>query len=307
MFSATGRSWFESVVQRNFRFVFAATRADASAWPPCSRSRSRRGRPARRGSAGCRSGPYLAVDGLDGDHQASRRCTRARRPPPPAVVAAGRDAQHLAHQPDRPASAMGLDEAVSHDDSLAKKAVAFFKISRSIEEPLVLGAEAAQLLLQGGRVAVTGEGPRRHRRRAASFQDRSRLSPRSRSRATSATLLPCSVTSLTAWTLNSGVNVRRVSPLWASSRRAYALIWCSPFVGKSNGFLMFDRRGTILNTCALAMPRPPASVNSCPTGPACGSCASTSGRIPASSRCSTSPATSWSNRSRSTLAVRCSR
>jgi hypothetical protein len=69
------------------------------------------------------------VDRLDGgDQGVAPLLPRTRRPPPPAVVAAGRDAKHRAHQPDRPAIAMGLDELVPHDDSLAKKAVAFFKI-----------------------------------------------------------------------------------------------------------------------------------------------------------------------------------
>ena len=49
-------------------------------------------------------------------------------------------------------------KSVPHDDSLAKKAVAFFRMSRSMREPLVLGPEAAQLLLDGREVALAGEG-----------------------------------------------------------------------------------------------------------------------------------------------------
>src|SRR5207248_752701 len=51
---------------------------------------------------------------------------------PPGVEAASRDLQHPAEQPHRPVLPMVLDEGVPHDDSLAKKAVAFFKMSRSI-------------------------------------------------------------------------------------------------------------------------------------------------------------------------------
>src|SRR5262249_55997693 len=68
-----------------------------------------------------------AVDGPDlGDRGLTPRLPGAGRPPSPLVVAAGRHAQDLTHQPDRPGITVGLDELVSHDDSLAKKAVAFF-------------------------------------------------------------------------------------------------------------------------------------------------------------------------------------
>src|SRR2546421_368566 len=50
----------------------------------------------------------------------------------PAVVAGRVTAQHSAHGANRPLPAMFVDEAVSHGCSLAKKAVAFFKISFSI-------------------------------------------------------------------------------------------------------------------------------------------------------------------------------
>ena len=56
----------------------------------------------------------------------------ARPTTTPSVVTTARDVQHVALNRHRPAVSMIVDEAVSHLDSCAKKAVAFFKISRSI-------------------------------------------------------------------------------------------------------------------------------------------------------------------------------
>jgi hypothetical protein len=50
----------------------------------------------------------------------------------PGVLPAATDLQHAAVRSDRPEMAMVVDEVISHGDSLAKKAVADFKISRSI-------------------------------------------------------------------------------------------------------------------------------------------------------------------------------
>src|SRR5262249_38878482 len=55
----------------------------------------------------------------------------AERPRTPCVVAGPRHLQHPTHRPHVPDAGMRLDEGESHRRSLAKKAVAFFKISRS--------------------------------------------------------------------------------------------------------------------------------------------------------------------------------
>src|SRR5260370_30776902 len=47
------------------------------------------------------------------------------------MVAAGADVQHPALRRHRPDHAMSLDKSVSHRDSLAKYAAAFFRMSRS--------------------------------------------------------------------------------------------------------------------------------------------------------------------------------
>ena len=126
---------------------------------------------------------------------------------------------------------MGLDEVVSHDDSLAKKAVAFFRMSRSIWSRLFSARRRRSSSSRAGGLPRPGKARSPSAARAC-FQPRSRLSLGSRSRATSATLWPCSVTSSTAWALNSGVNVHRASPSWVSSRRAYALIWALAIRGE---------------------------------------------------------------------------
>ena len=61
---------------------------------------------------------------------------RARRSVPPGVVAAPRDPQDLAQQLDGEVALVVADEGELHGCSLAKKAVAFFKISRSIRSRL---------------------------------------------------------------------------------------------------------------------------------------------------------------------------
>src|SRR5690606_24046286 len=48
------------------------------------------------------------------------------------IEAGGRHRQHSTQQPDRKESPLASDEGVLHLDSLAKNAVAFFKMSRSI-------------------------------------------------------------------------------------------------------------------------------------------------------------------------------
>src|SRR5262249_28018886 len=55
---------------------------------------------------------------------------------PPGVVAGGRDLQRRAKQPDGPAVHVRVDEAVGHVASLAKNAVAFFRMSRSASSRL---------------------------------------------------------------------------------------------------------------------------------------------------------------------------
>src|SRR5262249_20805458 len=56
----------------------------------------------------------------------------ARRSPAPRIKATPGHTEQLTQDPHGIVRLLRLDEAISHDDSLAKKATAFFKMSRSI-------------------------------------------------------------------------------------------------------------------------------------------------------------------------------
>src|SRR5690606_5539647 len=55
----------------------------------------------------------------------------------PAAVAAGGDLEHSAQDRDGEAGLLRVDELESHEFSFAKKAAAFFRISRSISSTLI--------------------------------------------------------------------------------------------------------------------------------------------------------------------------
>src|SRR5262245_27086901 len=124
-FSATGRSWLESVVQRNFRAVLAAmplcciTRATVFTQHPWPRATS---------SAWTRAavaGLELGVDGADLHEQAVASLLRgAAGAVAPGVVAGGRDVQRVAQDAHGPLVPVLFDEAVDHSASWAKSAVA---------------------------------------------------------------------------------------------------------------------------------------------------------------------------------------
>ena len=79
-----------------------------------------------------RTGVCACYEPVAADEPLTADGRRARRPVPPGVVAAAGDAEHLAHQLDRGSAPAVADEGEPHGSSLAKKAVAFFEISRSM-------------------------------------------------------------------------------------------------------------------------------------------------------------------------------
>ncbi len=104
------------------------------------------------------AGLDLAVDRLGpGNQGATSLMTVARRSTSPIVEAAGGDVQHLAQQPDRPTLALGLDELIPHDNSLAKKAVAYLKISRSARCRWFSSRSRRSSSSTGGQVPLAGE------------------------------------------------------------------------------------------------------------------------------------------------------
>src|SRR5262249_10443303 len=98
---------------------------------------------------------------------------------------------------------------VSHGDSLAKKAVAFFKISRSTRSWRFSARSRRSSSSRGGNLPWPGKAWSPPASRAC-FHFRSDPSALPRLVGASAKLRPCSVTSLTASTLNSRVKVRRL-------------------------------------------------------------------------------------------------
>src|SRR5690554_186969 len=132
---------------------------------------------------------------------------------PPVVEAASGDPQHAAEYLHRIARLLRLDEPKSQFDSFAKKAVAFFKISRSILSLRTSSrsrrSSASFSASFAGRAEVTtGFSPRSSRRQ----RFRQLRSTPSR-RAASVSPYPSSSNSLTASALNSAVYRRHVSLL----------------------------------------------------------------------------------------------
>jgi hypothetical protein len=100
----------------------------------------------------------LLMDGLDLDGESlASLLLRAGGAMPPGVVAAGSDLQQPTHQPHRPLPAVFIEEAVFHSDSLAKKAVAFFNMSRSIWSRLFSACRRRSSSSRVGRLPLPGK------------------------------------------------------------------------------------------------------------------------------------------------------
>ena len=77
-------------------------------------------------------GGMLGVQAADiGQQQAVRRRARALGPAAPRVLAAGRDPEHAAHEPDRVLATVVRGGPEPHLGACEKMAMAFFKTSRS--------------------------------------------------------------------------------------------------------------------------------------------------------------------------------
>ena len=79
----------------------------------------------------------LLVNGFDfGDQATILSLMLGFRPSSPCVISASRYLHHLAQQLNRIFAPLFFDESISQRDSLAKKAAAFFRISRSMRNRL---------------------------------------------------------------------------------------------------------------------------------------------------------------------------
>src|SRR2546422_1327049 len=131
-----------------------------------------------------------------------RHRTSSRRIEPGAT-----DPEHRAEQVDRERGLLSRDEGELHPCSLAKKAVAFFRMSRSIRSVFTSRRNCVSSARSS---VVSGPLPLRPASTSAwTTQRRSAVSVRSSSRATVLTLFRLSRTTLIASALNSGENDRR--------------------------------------------------------------------------------------------------
>jgi site-specific DNA recombinase len=132
-------------------------------------------------------GLHLGVDGADpGGQLVAPLPTATRRALPPGVIPGGRDRERVAQHGHGPAAPMLVDEAEGHVASAAKKAAAFFRMSRSICRRLFSARRRRTSSSSGGRWPC----PRKAWSPSASsfcFQLRSRFSPMPKLRAASAT------------------------------------------------------------------------------------------------------------------------
>src|SRR5438445_4194244 len=164
--------------------------------------------------------PRRRVDGGDLETQAFvRPRARRRRARLPGVEARARHLERAAEHPHREDGLLRGDEPESHGVSFAKKAVAFFRMSRSIRS--VRFSRRSRPSSSRSSVVSAPGVPRPASISACRTQLRSAVSVRSSSRATVGTDLPLSRTSRTASALNSFVNARRFRLAMTHSYRTF--------------------------------------------------------------------------------------
>src|SRR5215831_2534858 len=125
----------------------------------------------------------------------------------PRIETGARDLEYATQHPHREAGLLRGDEPEPHGFSFAKKAVAFFRMSRSMRS--VRFSRRSRPSSSRSSVVSTPGAPRPASTSAWRTQLRSAVSVRSSSRATVPTALPLSRTIRTACALNSFVNARR--------------------------------------------------------------------------------------------------
>src|SRR5262245_42436944 len=167
--------------------------------------------------------PWTAVAVLTGfkrrpdEHAELPIALRVRRfrPPPPGIVATRRHVERPTQLADLEGGLLRGDPRKLHCWCFAKKAAAFFRISRSVRS----SRTSLRRRPSSSRSAVVSTPglPLPRSARARSTHLRSDDSVKSRSRAVAPTLLPSSSTSRTACALNSSSNRRRGRRLFVVS------------------------------------------------------------------------------------------
>src|SRR5450432_172178 len=169
--------------------------------------------------------PYLVQQFLSADLPGRRLSST------PAIKSAAAHLQDSADYAHRPASAMFVDKSELHGCSLAKNAAAFFKISRSIRS----WAFSLRSRRSSAFSAPSPLGARPASPENFSTQPRTLAGSTPRLLAASTMLYPCSLTSLTAESLNSRENLRLDMTCSLDSHYA-VLSERPPNVGKSKPF-----------------------------------------------------------------------
>src|SRR5262252_7351684 len=180
--------------------------------------------------------PALGMDRRDLEAQPFVRLRPGRhRARLPGVEARPRHLERPAQQPDREAGLLRGDEREPHACSFAKKAVAFFRMSRSIRS--VRFSRRSRPSSSRSSVVSAPVGPRPASTSPCRTQLRSAVSVRSSSRATVATDFPLSRTIRTAWALNSFVNARRLRLAMTHSYRTFVRSGVSTKAGQGQCLL----------------------------------------------------------------------
>src|SRR5207237_10472498 len=153
--------------------------------------------------------PTLSMDGGDLHGQPLIDVgPRRRRPRLPRIAPRPGDPEHLAQRRHGEAGLLRRDEGELHSLSLAKKAVAFFRMSRSIRRRLF--SRRSCVSSSRSLVVRAPAGPRPASISACRTHRRSAVSARSSSRAIAPMLFPLSKTNRTVSALNSSENARRL-------------------------------------------------------------------------------------------------
>ena len=122
----------------------------------------------------------------------------------PVVIAASGDAQHATHKGDGPGLLLLINTLIPHVRSLAKKAAAFFKISRSIRNRRF--SDSISWIRCCSVVRFPFSGKASAARTSSSSLQRPINAPLTPTlRPAAAQLYPCSTTNATAACLNSGL------------------------------------------------------------------------------------------------------
>src|SRR5438105_7888808 len=178
------------------------------------------------------------------------KCVCCGRPLAPGVVSRARNFEYPAHQRHRVAGLLPCDKSESHSLSLAKKAVAFFRISRSSRSRRFSRRNSTNSSRSPRFNAPSG--PRPASTSACSTQRLSAVSPIPSSSASWPMLLPLRCTSCTVSALYSAENLRRFHFRSFSTVHSFRAYFCAFRSVHQTGAIpcrLYGRADTALTYC----------------------------------------------------------